>query len=174
MGFVIDALRDSPSRGRSGGASGPVVRNAIRSEYRVLTVTSNKGGVGKTTLAVLEALASHLARLHEAGFYYRDLHSENILLHVPGEGAPSVYFVDLHEVRNVGTIRRWMCVDDLGRLSGYTVIPACYRVAFLKTYLAERGLAAEDWKAWARDVDRRTREIWARFYRKRGRRIDTY
>ena len=130
----------------------------------------SKASTSKTT----ETLAVHVAQLHNSGFYYRDLHGQNILLGNTRENGGRLYFVDLHEVRHVGKIEYRMCIDDLGRLNGYVNTPVRNRIAFLKKYLAERNVSSDEWKVWARDIDKRTREIWDRHFRKRGVSIKQY
>ena len=129
---------------------------------------------GRAASALVAELARVIARLHNAGFHYRDLHGENLILGGQSNGVPAVYFVDLHEVRQIGRATRRTCIDDLGRLNAYVRTPGRNRVLFLKTYFAERGLPLEEWQEWARAIDSRSRALWERHYRKRGNRIDTY
>ncbi|MFC1497594.1 lipopolysaccharide kinase InaA family protein [Verrucomicrobiota bacterium] len=123
---------------------------------------------------LIEELAMYVARLHNADMHYRDLHGENILLQVNEGELPRINFIDLHEVRRVKTMRRWMCVDDLGRLNGYIHTSASHRIRFLKRYLKERNIDEADWKKWAWDIDKHTKAIWHRHYRKRGVKLDKY
>ena len=133
-----------------------------------------QNAAGGAVSDLIDRLAVCVARLHDEGFYYRDLHGNNVLLGVEDVDRPTIHFVDLHEVRYVGTTGRHMCIDDLARLNGYLSTAARNRVRFLKRYLAERGIGADEWKRWAQDTDSRSRAMWDRNYRKRGKWIDKY
>jgi len=127
---------------------------------------------GASRLAV--TLGTCVARLHNSGLMHRDLHANNILLRVNESGAQCVYLVDLHEVWRFVCLPRGMCIWDLAMLNGTLFVRRRHRITFLRAYLKERNISHRKLKTWARDVDRRTRRIWARHARKHGSHIEKY
>jgi hypothetical protein len=63
-----------------------------------------------TNAAVLESAAAAIRRLHDAGFWHRDVSAGNLLFQPPlaAHGAPDVLFVDLNRARTMrpGLVRR--------------------------------------------------------------------
>lgn len=122
--------------------------------------------------AVVRRAAACVAALHEAGYRHPDLHGDNILVRESPRGA-ELAFVDLHEIRRAGGVGPRGAQADLARLNAYASASLISRLRFLRAYLRGRGLPGP-LRAWAAGIDRRTRRIWARHFRKRGTRIERY
>lgn len=131
-------------------------------------------GVGLAAAA--QDLAVQLARVHSAGFRHRDLHGGNILVGAGRRtGRVSFHLIDLHEAkRTAAGAGRAAAVDDLGRLNSSVKAPARLKLLFLRRYIACRGWPPRELKPLAREIDARTRAIWARHLLKHGTHIETY
>jgi len=119
----------------------------------------------------IAAAASLTARLHARGFCHRDLHGDNLLL---AAGGGEAILVDLHEAvfRRRLPEREW--IADLARLNATTPGSRGGRLRFWVRYARARRLARSRHKAWIRAIDRETRRLWDRHYRKRGERLERY
>jgi len=141
-----------------------------------LSAFLEESGHGAAVADLARDLAVQIARVHSAGFHHRDLHGGNILV-APGQpsGRPALHLIDLHEARRLAAgAGRAEAVDDLGRLNSSVKLPARIRLLFLRRYVACRGWPVGDIRRLAREIDARTRAIWARHLRKHGTHIETY
>jgi hypothetical protein len=63
---------------------------------------------------------------------------------------------------------------DLARLNAYTPGSRACRLRFWARYAAARRLPRERLRGWLAEIDRETRRLWKRHYRKRGESIELY
>jgi tRNA A-37 threonylcarbamoyl transferase component Bud32 len=140
-----------------------------------LTAMLENGAPAAAIRPVLEKLAVQVARVHDAGFHHRDLHGGNVLVRTDANpGKPALYLVDLHEARRLKEAGRSVSVDDLGRLNSSVKLPPKLRLAFLGRYMECRGWPAHERNSLAREIDARSRAIWARHLQKHGTHIEQY
>ncbi len=116
--------------------------------------------------ALTRRLANDIARLHNQGIYYCDLHAANILLEQDTTENPMVYFVDLNEVQAHRSIVEKQCTDDLARLNAFVTTNAMTRLRFLILYFRTREIPKQQWSRWLTGIHQRTLAIWCRYERK--------
>ena len=108
-----------------------------------------------------ECLARYIGKLHDKGFYFSDLQADNIMIPTNGDHEPRLYFIDLHRMRYVWRMPRWLSVRDIARLHSTVITSHRNRCRFIKTYLKKRGLYKPGtWRHWIIHIDNRTRLLW--------------
>lgn len=118
-------------------------------------------------------LAAHVARLHDAGFQAHDLHGWNILLRQTAEGL-DLCFVDLDEMRALGSASLRRAADDLARLGVLAPVTAFTKLRFLVNYLRARNIPRARWRGWTGEVNKRAARIAAGLKKKYGRGPDEF
>jgi len=97
-----------------------------------------------------------VARLHEAGWYHRDLYLQHFLVACPRKAiGPPLVLIDVGRARREKNPRRRWFVKDLAALlvSCPAAVPGRERLRFLSAYLARRGIRERAVRrAWARRV----------------------
>jgi len=126
---------------------------------------------GPAAARALDAAARLVARLHERGFRHHDLHGNNLLLE---RGGARLVVIDLHEMTGPRPLSERAWVEELARLNGYTCVSRNGRLRFWVRYAKARKLDRNLAKTRLRAIDRETRRLWDRHFRKRGERIDLY
>jgi hypothetical protein len=122
----------------------------------------------------VERAADLVARLHGQGFCHHDLHGDNLLVEL-NDGRPGrLRLVDLHECTRHRSLAERLWLGDLARLNAYTPAAGRLRLRFWRRYAAARGLPRTGSKEWIRMIDRETRMLWERHFRKRGHSIELY
>jgi tRNA A-37 threonylcarbamoyl transferase component Bud32 len=117
-------------------------------------------------------LAVLTARLHDAGFVHQDFHPGNLLVRIGDDDRPSLAMIDLDALR----VARHLSWSDVGKnlalLNHYFWLRSdrSDRQRFLHHYLAARGTAPPDRRAFAREIERATRSWAERLWRRWGRR----
>jgi tRNA A-37 threonylcarbamoyl transferase component Bud32 len=83
------------------------------------------------------ALGRFLAHLHGAGIAHGDLHANNLLLQLGGDGEPRLYLIDLHAVRLGAPLSRRARRDNLMLLNRWFVmrVSRSDRLRFWRAYL---------------------------------------
>lgn len=107
---------------------------------------------------VLPRLVSLVSRLHERGWYHRDLYLQHFLPLERGE----LLLLDLGRARREGAPRRRWFVKDLGALLHSTPerVLWSWRLRFLARYLDARGIVGRGQRRrWAREVESRRRKL---------------
>jgi len=107
----------------------------------------------------LDELVALVARLHDRGWYHRDLYLEHVVL---AAGGPVL--LDVGRARRARRVRRRWFVKDLAALaaSAPDAVGRAERVRFLRDYLVRRGLAREGaLRRWACSVQRKERRLRA-------------
>ena len=106
----------------------------------------------------LEVLAALVARLHDAGWYHRDLYLGHLVL-APRAGGPGLVLLDVGRARRERAPRRRWLVKDLAALLYTTprAVGRSERLRFLREYVRRRGLEDGDARR-----SRRARRSWAR------------
>ena len=101
-------------------------------------------------------LAELAGRLHDRGFFHRDLKGVNILVR-PGEAEKlGLYLVDLDGCyhNRPGYKKRVKSIGRLARASlNWPTVRVSERVRFLKRYLRQTRQGEDDWKRWWRSID---------------------
>ena len=101
-------------------------------------------------------LAELVGRLHERGFFHRDLKGVNIFVQLVAKQYGRVYLVDLDGCYHNGLGYRKK-TKSLGRLAraslNWPTVSASGRLRFLKVYLRCCGENQDDWKRWWRSID---------------------
>jgi len=98
-------------------------------------------------------LAALVARLHESGWYHRDLYLQHLVL--AGESDPRLVLIDVGRARHGSRIRRRWWIKDLAALLHSTPdgVAARTRLRFLAAYCDARGVTErEERRSWARAV----------------------
>jgi len=133
---------------------------------------------------IATALATLIARMHDAGIWHNDLHAGNLLICVEKDDLPALFLVDLHAVRigrplgwrasraNLVLLNHWFSMranraDRLRFWKGY-----CRARADSGTvpFLAVLGLNRRDDHRLAKELERLTWKSNLRFWRNRDRR----
>ena len=101
-------------------------------------------------------LAELVGRLHERGFFHRDLKGVNIFVRPRQTGDVRFYLIDLDGCHHGGQ-RYSKKVKSLGRLTraslNWPTVSASGRLRFLKVYLRCCGQNQDDWKRWWGSID---------------------
>jgi len=136
-----------------------VVMERIKAERSAREVLA--GGAGQERTRLLEQVLDLTVRLHDAGWYHRDLYLQHVLAarDRSGEGVESV-LIDVGRARRVGgggPRRRWF-EKDLAALmhSSRDCLTDTERGELLQAYLLRRGLQPD---GWAEAVERRRRKM---------------
>ncbi len=119
------------------------------------------------------AAANLVAGLHDGGFCHHDLHGDNLLVDPAGK-PERLLLVDLHEITTHAAVASKDWLADLARLNAYTPGSRNLRLRFWVCYAKSRRLPREHARAWLMDIERETRRLWKRHYRKRGESIERY
>jgi hypothetical protein len=109
-----------------------------------------------------DEVARLVARLHDAGWYHRDLYLEHLVL-APREGS-RLALLDVGRARRQAQVRRRWFVKDAAALLHSTpeVVGARERLRVLARYLDGRGVLARGARRdFARDVDRKAQRLAA-------------
>jgi tRNA A-37 threonylcarbamoyl transferase component Bud32 len=124
----------------------------------------------KRQTMLIEPTARLVAKMHTAGFFFRDLHAGNILV-VPGADAPGrIYLVDLHKVWRTGWVPLWMRARDLAQLRNSLSVTRNVRLRFLRSYLQHADLPPASLRQAARQIDRTAGRMWRTHLRSRTKR----
>jgi hypothetical protein len=94
---------------------------------------------------ISDTVAKEVRRLHDAGLYTYDLQETNIMVEDDDVGGFNVYFIDLEDFRQAGTVswdRRILNLVHLDRSIGRFLCRAA-RLDFLYAYLGKRPTRAE-------------------------------
>jgi hypothetical protein len=94
---------------------------------------------------ISDTVAKEVRRLHDAGLYTHDLQETNIMVEDDDVGGFNVYFIDLEDFRQAGTVswdRRILNLVHLDRSIGRFLCRAA-RLDFLYAYLGKRPTRAE-------------------------------
>ena len=117
-------------------------------------------------------LANEVARMHDRGIYYGDLHAGNVLVKpiVSGRQTASVdyrfVFVDVDKIKDFEHLPKDQWIDDLARLNGFIETDIAARLNFLTTYCRNRRLP--DIRTLYKLINIRTEELWASRFKKNG------
>lgn len=133
-----------------------------------------KKAEGRDATAVIRLAADLVARLHGLGYCHHDLHGDNVLVEQEDGRPARLLLVDLHEATRHRVLEDRLWMDDLARLNGYTPGNRRLRLRFWLRYAAARGLARKGFRGWMNGIERETRVLWERHFRKRGVRIELY
>lgn len=107
-------------------------------------------------------LAALVARLHEAGWYHRDLYLQHLVL--TDESDSGLVLLDVGRARHGRRVRRRWWIKDLAALqhSAPAAVSARARLRFLAAYLDARGeTRGRKRRAWARAVLAKARRMAA-------------
>ena len=130
---------------------GMLLKSYLVTVFRAEAVTALKWKGNPRPAA--RRLAGFVARLHDGGFFHRDLHLANLMLE--GEGHPLL--VDLDGMRYLGRISERKALWELARFSRNALkaphISRSTRGHFLAEYCRLRGLGS--WKSWWRRIEKK-------------------
>ena len=170
--FVAECLAVGERR-RFGCWTGGVL--VFRAVTPPLTLAACLRAAPEAAARRLTAAAADLtARLHEHGFCHHDLHGDNVLVDQAGTPAERLLLVDLHEATRHRDLAAADWLADLARLNAYTPGSRACRLRFWARYAAARRLPRERFRGWLAEIERETRRLWDRHYRKRGESIELY
>lgn len=122
----------------------------------------------------VELAADLVVRFHAQGFCHHDLHGDNLLVQRRDGQLDRLLLTDLHEGTRHRSLSRGRWVGDLARLNAYTPAGGHLRLRFWRRYAAGRGWTRAQDHDWIRTIDRETRALWARHFKKRGTSIELY
>ena len=119
---------------------------------------------------VVDEIARGVAKMHEIGVLYRDLHGNNILVQEQEGQAPRVVFVDYHKAANTEkVVPDVFCMRDLAKLNNFCRTSHRVRRRFLVSYLKSRKLLTrETLHRWHEQVDTLSQEWWSEHERDTG------
>lgn len=124
--------------------------------------------------AVKKELTVSLARLaanvHNAGFFYRDLHAGNILIKISTERDCQLFLIDLHRAWRPFRLLRWMRFQDLAQL--WNSVPALgeHKRLFVEEYLLASGQRRVAREAFTRKLEAAARRLEQRRVKSRSKR----
>ena len=119
---------------------------------------------------IIEDIARSVAKMHEVGVLYRDLHGNNILIQqIDGQSA-RVVFVDYHRAANTEkVVPDVFCMRDLAKLNNFCRTSHRVRRRFLVSYLKHRKLLTrETLHRWHEQIDTLSQEWWSEHEQKTG------
>lgn len=127
-------------------------------------------GVIRRRLA--KALGEITARLHEAEFLHGDFHPGNILVHLDADDRPQLAMIDLDALRARKGLRWQDARANLALLNHYFWLRSSRsdRSRFLAAYLGGRQSAPPNQSAFARGIEKATREWAERLWTRWGKR----
>ena len=116
-------------------------------------------------------LAGMIGKLHNHGFFHRDLKGRNIFIHSRRHSDPLLYFLDLDGCRSERQSYA-KNIKSLGRLAraslNWPTVGATTRLRFLQTYLQDSKYGEIHWKKWWRDIEHQVNRKIRRKARKNG------
>ena len=114
---------------------------------------------------LIEPFARDIARLHDNGIYFGDLHSGNVLV-VSENQSQYCLLTDLDKVKFYRNLPDRLWVDDLARLNGHIDSTNPQRMQFFRKYCHYRKLS--NIHTWYLRVNDRTEYLWKKYQRKHG------
>jgi tRNA A-37 threonylcarbamoyl transferase component Bud32 len=115
-------------------------------------------------------LALLVKKIHNAGFFYRDLHAGNILVVEGDDGKPQLYLVDLHRVKYLKRVPIWMRIKDLAQLRNSIAASRTDRMRFLHEYAKGSPLFSIHFKVNARRIEAKAKKLWKTHLKSRTKR----
>lgn len=109
---------------------------------------------------LIKQLARLVQRIHDQGFFYRDLHAGNILVLQNNGGEARLYPIDFHKVWYLGKVPTWMRVRDLAQLKNSLPASKTDQLRFLREYAKTNPSFHRRFKLYARRVERKADRLW--------------
>lgn len=130
-----------------------------------------KGQAFAEKLGLWTSLGRKVAKLHEQGVYFRDLHDGNILCRrAPGEEV-ELFFIDPAKTWCLSRLTTAQRVRDLAALRSSPVFGTTAAwLRFLKSYLAASRVFSLPWKEFFRNVETTQQAAWERHLKSRNKR----
>jgi tRNA A-37 threonylcarbamoyl transferase component Bud32 len=117
---------------------------------------------------IIEDLALLVKKIHDEGFFYRDLHAGNILVMDDDNGPPQLHPVDLHKAWYLGRVPAWMRVRDLAQLKNSISLSRTDQMRFLRVYAGEDTVSTH--KIYAYRIERKAEKLWKAHLKSRTKR----
>lgn len=149
-----------------------LVLEAIRPHETLLALSRSNQAQIKSRF--IYSIADAVARLHNAGLYYGDLHGNNIIVKNNNLIPDMFYFVDVKELKLKRNLSDSESIDDLVRLNGFLSGPKLRRLKFLVHYLKLRNIPIPEHRQWLQLIDAKTRKLWEMYKVKKGKDFSRY
>jgi tRNA A-37 threonylcarbamoyl transferase component Bud32 len=169
---VADCLAVGERRRFGLWTGGILVLKAVTPPLTLAAVLKACPGTGSRK--VVDEAACLAARLHDSGHCHHDLHGDNLLVDRTGGLPGRLVLIDLHEATRSRRVAEAEWLADLARLNAYTPGGRNVRMRFWVRYATRRGLPRGQWRRWVGELERETRRLWDRHYKKRGESIECY
>lgn len=114
--------------------------------------------VGRKSL--IQKVAVLIRKIHDQGFFYRDLHAGNILVVESDAGELQLYPVDFHKIWYLKDVPLWMRMRDLAQLRNSIAVSRTEQVRFLREYGKGYTPLVTRFKLNARRLDIKAKKLW--------------
>ena len=108
---------------------------------------------------LIKKLALLVQKIHNGGFFYRDLHAGNILV-LESNGETQLCPIDFHKVWHLGYLPIWMRIRDLAQLRNSLSTSRTDRLRFLQEYAKTSPSFLKRFKVHARRIERKAGKLW--------------
>ncbi|MDX1777943.1 MAG: lipopolysaccharide kinase InaA family protein, partial [Thermodesulfobacteriota bacterium] len=125
-----------------------------------LSTKSSLQGTFESRRSVIEKVAGIISKIHQEGFFYRDLHAGNILVHTRKDGSVQIYPIDFHKVWHFKRLPLWMRVRDLAQLKNSLNLSQTDQLRFLKSYSTKSPVLSEGFKDIVKKINKKAAKLW--------------
>ena len=109
---------------------------------------------------IIKKLALLVQKVHNEGFFYRDLHAGNILVLESNGGETQICPIDFHKVWHLGYLPIWMRIRDLAQLKNSLSTSRTDQLRFLQEYVKTCPSFLKRFKVHARRIERKADKLW--------------
>jgi len=110
--------------------------------------------------SIIEKVSEVIAKIHEEGFFYRDLHAGNILVSARENKSVQIYPIDFHKVWHFNRLPLWMRVRDLAQLKNSLNLSQTDQLRFLKSYARESSVVGDSLKDTVKKINKKAAKLW--------------
>ena len=128
-----------------------------------LTSLSDKNSLQETLKlrrSVIGKVAGIISKIHQEGFFYRDLHAGNILVNTREDGSVQIYPIDFHKVWHFRRLPLWMRVRDLAQLKNSLDLSQTDQLRFLKSYARKSPVLKGGFKEIVKKINKKAAQLW--------------
>jgi tRNA A-37 threonylcarbamoyl transferase component Bud32 len=109
---------------------------------------------------IVEKVGEVIAKIHEEGFFYRDLHAGNILVSTGENQSVQIYPIDFHKVWHINRLPLWMRFRDLAQLKNSLTLSQTDQLRFLKSYARRAPVLGDKLKESVKKINKKAAKLW--------------